>query len=61
MPANPDGFVSDLLAEALHPLRLDESCHQRDRVIRERCRAHRILSVTSAVPAGEITESGLFG
>src|SRR4029079_3173117 len=60
-PCEPGRISEDLLAKALHPLRLDESCHQRDRVIGECCRAHRVLSVAGAVPTREVTESGLLG
>ena len=60
MPGEPGRIREDLLAEALRALRFDKSCDQRDHIIRERCRAHWILSVAGAVPAGEVTEAGLF-
>ena len=48
----------DLLAEALQPLCLHERRDQRDRILGKRCRAHRILPVSSAIAAREIAETG---
>ena len=53
MPAKPDGLVSVSAREALRALRARQCRDQRDRVIGERCGAHRLAAELGAVAAGE--------
>src|SRR4029077_21189772 len=47
-----------LLAEALRSLRLHKRSDQRDSIIGQGRRTHRILSIAGAISSGETTEAG---
>ena len=61
MPEKPEGLVNVFRREPLRALGLHQRGDQRDRVIGERCGAHRVLFVAGAIALREVAVTGSIG